>query len=64
MQVSVWAGIDIYALENITLRDPQDLYQEVCHRLLDKMVEDFGEGVEIQQVDARTYRINVDKVIC
>jgi hypothetical protein len=63
MQVVIWAGDDIYALENITLLHPQDLYQEVCSRLLSKVVEDFGEGVEIHQIDVRTYRINVDKVI-
>lgn len=63
MQVIVWAGSDIYAMENITLRDPQDLYEEVSRRLLAQIVQDFGEGVEIHQVDARTYHINVDKVI-
>lgn len=62
MQVSVWAGIDIYALESISLLDPRDLYQEVCRRHLCEIVEEFGMGAEIKQVSSARYEICVDKV--
>jgi hypothetical protein len=63
MQITIWAGSDLYAIERVSLLNPQDVYQEVDRRPRPMLEQEFGMGVMLQQVDAHTYRINVDKVI-
>ena len=63
MQCIIWAGdLDMYALDSISLLDPQDLYQEVCRRHMCEVVQEFGTGAEIKQVSSNRYEICVDKV--
>lgn len=65
---TVWAGMDVYATPRLTIPSTAHvsprvaLYNQVIHLLQRQVVDDFGVGAEIVQVNSDTYTINVSKV--
>jgi hypothetical protein len=64
MTVAVWANSDIYKIVEVPASlQGKELERVINRRLLNEVIEDFGQGAIIEQIAAQAFQINVDKVV-